>query len=102
VVLAKGGVRALAAIGMPLKKTFEACAESPSCNWRAGYEAGLYYEDAASFLDAHIKKTANRMYGFFVSMALSLPKAYARYKPPLSRRSSLSCGGTRVNKYSMR
>jgi hypothetical protein len=90
------GVRVLAAMGIPLEEVCEVStglATSPSSAWINGYQAVLYYEGAASFLDANLKKIAeddatplpHLLYGFFIAMAAGLLEKdlekYKRYIP---------------------
>jgi hypothetical protein len=92
VVKYRGGVRALAAIGIPIEKVFDACVKAEAKSFIPGYEAGRYYEDTAPFVDAKIKHTAgdakyqnDKMYGLFISAAIALlekdAEKYVRYIP---------------------
>jgi hypothetical protein len=92
----KSGIRALAAGGVPFEKINRACVRSVSAeHWCSGYEAGLYCDDVAAFVDLNLKKIAeskakplsNDRYDFFIAMALGLlekdPEKYARYIPAI-------------------
>jgi hypothetical protein len=80
-----GGVRSLAAIGVPLEKVYKACTNKAW--YQPGYEAGLYYEDTASFVDSHLKKVKDPLYFIIIAMVIALlekePQKYARYIPAL-------------------
>jgi hypothetical protein len=101
----KSGIRALAAGGVPFEKINRACARSVSAeHWCSGYEAGLYCDDVAPFVDLNLKKIAeskakplsNDRYDFFIAMALGLlekdPKEYARYIPAIENFAKLVFG----------
>jgi hypothetical protein len=80
------GVRSLAAIGVSIEKVFDACVKAEEDHWRPGYEAGIYCEDAALFVDAKMKKYLNKkMYSFFIAAAVALlekdAEKHARYIP---------------------
>jgi hypothetical protein len=83
-VVFNGGVRALHGIGTPLEKVHEACAGK----WyRPAYEAGIYYEDAAAFVDSHLKNTNDPMYYTIIAMAIGVlekeGQKHARFFPAL-------------------
>jgi hypothetical protein len=104
----KSGIRALAAGGVPFEKINRACARSVAAeHWCSGYEAGLYCDDVAAFVDLNLKKIAegnakplsNDRYDFFIAMALGLvekdPKKYARYIPAIENFAKLVFGDPR-------